>query len=427
MFFYYFSNLMTRLIITVVFIILFQTAFAQNKQIQRVFKNSDTCNALQLFGKINHLSEQNSLMLLEEKKCIKEEVIELRSRLSWLSFPRLTKDNILVNDAINVTDAISDNPSSCKYYNASYIENIPVDIDGSIMLKEVFIGYCWPTVSDLSSVNRKFGYKLFLTIPEQYKDKCYLRLKGKVKPFNVIDKISAYKENWIGYWLYQEQNIFEALGNNSQKVSVIKHQDWACIKSLFSKNNWYCDQRVTNVQYGDMVILAGDKNIYNFQWHLPEKKAIQNNCNKKYHFVFEPTKNYTPILVELNRTGYFGEIGVFDGDKCVGVASVYPSDSIIVVRSYFRFGHSGKLSFRIFDSSRMTEKTFNKYYKYDVAKKIWEDKFAYSAIEIRAAFVSFKNKIFESDLKIKTYPNPASNSVTVQYNANSNGIISVIL
>ena len=421
---------MIRIIFIIVFSALMQVAFAQNERIQRVFKNTDTCNALRLISRISNLSFQNRLMLLEEHTCIKEEKITLKKGLTWLSFPRLDKEYVIVNDLLGNDNIECATPYPYGgYVTGSYLGNIPVGADIYSMVINHFDAVYWSTESGLEYVNSKFGYKLFLnTVEDRDNGNYYLKLHGRVNSFDKIDRIYADKENWVGYWLYQEQNIFDALGSYADDFSIIKHQDWVCVKGTPLKNQWYCNQKTVNVQYGDMVILSGNKDVYDFQWHLPEKKATRDSLIKTEHFVFETEKQYNPVLIELDKPGYKGELGVFEGDRCVGATPVHSEDSILVIPAYYHFGSADTLTFRLWNENG-TERTIRHYYLYNQRKGVWKKEYAFNFRGVRTITVSFKNtkETTENKLSFKVFPGRTKNALTVEYHSEKSESLRVSL
>jgi len=407
-----------RFIFTIILASLFQLSLAQANRVKRIVRNSDTCRALQIIGKINSLSEQNRLMLLDNYSCIKEEKITLRKGLNWISFPRLEKKYVVINDLLgnDKIECTAPYPYG-SYVTGSYLENIPVGADIFSIVVNHYNGAYWTAESGLAYVNSKFGYKLFLnTVEGRDKGNYYLKMRGRVNSFDKIDRIYADRENWVGYWLYQEQNIFDALGSYADNFSIIKHQDWVCVKGTPLKNQWYCNQKTVNVQYGDMVILSGNEEVYDFHWHLPEKKATRDSLITTKHFVFEIEKQYNPVLVELDKPGYKGELGVFEGDRCVGAAPVHPEDSVLVIPAYYHFGSADTLTFRLWNENG-TERTIRRYYLFNQRKGVWKKDYAYNFRGVRTITVSFKNtrETIENKLSFKVFPGRTKDAFSIEY------------
>ncbi len=345
-------EIMLRWMTIALFFLFLQTSFAQNQnqRVKRVFKNNDTCNALQIFSALNNFPEYKRLYLLDEYHCIKEEKLQLRQGVTWFSVPRVPKRYPTVNEVLG-GDNISPNYSPYYYYfKGSRIENMPLGVWSKIM--NIFDGLSWSsTGSDLVVMDPTLGYKLDLKYNVKPKQDIELNLHGSVTDTSAtIKHLYAHRDNWIGYWLFQEQNIFDALGNNLKYVSSVKTQDWTCIKtSIFpdntyeskagTKQHWYCDTKNPNVKYGDMVILGLQNDILGFQWNLSGNKPSMQKETVPKHYRYTEQSSYMPIVVLLDTADHPSEIAVLQNGICTGASTVNANDSVVVIRNYYIYDY----------------------------------------------------------------------------------------
>jgi hypothetical protein len=425
-----------RTLFIVVFSALLQITFAQNKRIQRVFKNSDTCHALQVISKINNLSVQNRLMLLEEYMCIKEEKIALRKGFTWLSFPRLTGSNPSVNSVIGGDNIVPNNPPDIYYQAGSYLENLPLGNEANSYIYNTYNGSIWNPDGFLYNIDSKSGYKLKLKYNTDPNQDIKLHLHGNLLPSDAtIDTIYGNnKENWIGYWLYQEQDIFDALGSTADDLNLIKHQDWTCVYTKYPATNptggdsttiqpkWYCDTRYPIVKYGEMVILKGENDILGFQWNLFGNPPSSREDLSPEHYSYQEQEDYKPVTIELDSGDHPQEIGAFAGDSCIGATALAADDTMTVIRAYVE-NDNDTITFQKYYGTKSTGKHIvNNYYIYTPRLKGWQKGPAVNNKNIDRFFVSFKKKktikpgaVHNSNPILSIYPNPARNNLTIGY------------
>jgi hypothetical protein len=92
-----------------------------------------------------------------------------------------------------------------------------------------------------------------------------LYMTGNIKDPMTQVPLYARKNNWVGYFLTEEQDIFDALESVTlDKIDEITAKDFYCYRSndmiiegpiggSVQGTYWVCDQQKTNINYGEMV------------------------------------------------------------------------------------------------------------------------------------------------------------------------------
>ncbi|MBU1009547.1 MAG: hypothetical protein KKD74_05375, partial [Bacteroidetes bacterium] len=228
------------------------------------------------------------------------EAIALKpGKINWISFPRLrlepgqnyaTLDRALNNHPVLANQG---NIQPQDFFNT--VENInkitnnpPGEYENNLVAAQWNESYeKWePNQPLIQSIFQDRGYKLNLHPNEQIHQ---LHLAGTVESpahekflYAATDPANPARrrENWTGYWLYETQDIFDALGSYAQgenpAIYGIKHQDWSCVYTEWTPygiqeppypgKSWQCSQRQTNIRYGDMVVLRASADIPAFRW-----------------------------------------------------------------------------------------------------------------------------------------------------------------
>ncbi len=423
------------------------SGIAQNHRVTRIFKQTDTCLALQVINQTLpvSLSESSFLYLMDEFKCIKAEIITLkpynaekRESFTWLSFPRLESKFVKVSRVFNQHNIIP-NQMPDFYLSGSYLLNNPLVAASNVFVYAIYNGAYWSDMADLTYVNSTDGYKLSLSYSRNPGQPIRLYLNGNAAdPSKTVDLKAFPKQNWLGYWLYGEQNIFSALGSADDKLNMIKHQNWTCVKTkrVFNSRNsggsnktWYCDKKNTTVKYGEMVILTADTVINNFSWK--PAKAVQplKHETDTGYFTVETAKDYIPIIVEPDSNDHPNEIGAFINNRCVGATVLNPDDSITVIRAYVKRGETGKLTFRKYYAEKPIKiKEVNDYYVYNRHLKMWEMK-AVNNFYFDRFFISFKKEKQTPDdknsFKLHAYVTNNQKTLTINYYLTDNREVTV--
>ncbi len=415
------------------------SGIAQNNRVTRLFKQTDTCLALQVMNQTLPvpLSESDFLYLMDDFKCIKAEMITLNpynpetgESFTWLSFPRLQSKVVKVSRVFNQHNIVP-NKMPDFFLSGSQMFNNPLVAASNVFVYAIYNGAYWSDMADLTYVNSSDGYKLSLRYSRNPGQPVRLYLRGRVADTSKTVDLKAFpKQNWLGYWLYDEQNIFSALGSVSEKLNMIKHQNWTCVKTtnifntIGSDNNkitWRCDKKIPNIKYGDMVILYADVAINNFRWKRRKTQHTLKVENDTGYFKVETAENYRPVVVELKSNDHPREIGAFVGESCVGATRLSRDDTIVVIRTHVKRGKTGNLTFKkVYNNKAVKTQTIDNYYIYNQHDNVWrQGHVAYNSYDDRF-FISFKaNKTKlnadKNKLELQVYAGHGKNTITVFY------------
>jgi len=240
----------------------------------------------------------------------------------------------------------------------------------------------------------------------------------------------AGKENWVGYFLYQEQDVFDALESIIDNLTLIKHEKWTCVfAEVFHDDpgpqpidmKWYCSEIAHNVAYGDMLVLktsvAGP-----FNWYLNGQPAGTTVKQETEYFNYVEQPDYTPVVVELDSTDHPLELGVFVGDNCVGARTVSEQESELTLMAYLDGASGEEISFEKYYGTKSNQKIkVREYFVYNKNIRRHEKR-TIKLGEGRDYYqVSFREKrqsdelIDMPNLELNIFPNPAHNKLFLQY------------
>ncbi len=374
-----------------------------------------------------------------------DEPLNLHAGITWFSFPRLLSRDGQGNENSNL--ALNNNIVPQNFTsndNETFIENQPIGTNNNYRIKSYWNKnnntWGWGLESNLNYVNSLYGYKITLK-PDENRT---LFLKGTVEdPSATVDlKCSdgngaSHIDNWIGYFLYREQNVFDALGTALDDIFSIQHQDYTCYRyhypvpefcgskstSDYSPGTWICDGKPV-IKYGDMIIVNTLRDIDNFQWHQTGGAEEYAERPQPEYYVYEEKPDYSTFVIELDTTQSNPvEIGAFVNDTCIGSTAVLATDSAVVLRGYLNGQNGDSVTFEEHYAARSTEnKKIKEYYVINPSDfsaekrniKIGERKSYYlvSFNQNKYPNPHRENKLFLVGL----YPNPASKNLTLQYN-----------
>ena len=300
----------------------------------------------------------------------------------------------------------------------------------------------WYFDPDMENINSLRGYKLQIW-PNQSRT---LTLHGATEdpstPLTIYTNAQHDLENWVGYWLYEEQSPFEAIPQNVLNVlTSIKAQDWYCYrdnpgsKSSEATGPWICALNIginsPRLKYGDMVILRSDATI-SFQWqnNYSASPGEVKSATTYYQYAEEP--DYTPYMIDIDTANRPQEIGAFIGDSCIGATTVLPDDTLVLIRGYDK-NTTGDVFFKNHYTTKNSDEVLNKYYIKTPGNRKWKMQTINAGKRIEYYRISFKAKKStepEQDnepLLFDVYPNPATNSLTVQYHLTDNSKVAVTI
>jgi len=353
----------------------------------------------------------------------------------WLSFPRLTRT---ANNAVPVNEVLEGNIHPEDYESQSKLLNVPPG--GETEINSVFSGLEWSTTGDLSHIQSTRGYKLHLKYDSTnaYPDQRWLEMQGTVVDPSTPLPLYMGKENWVGYFLYKQQNIMDALGSTLYSLDWVKGEGWFCWYAGPQRNpnnpvavteGWLCDNKVHNISYGQMVVLkAGyfDPSPIAFTWQGVGRNIVDSPKAEAEFFTYAETADYTPVVVVLDTTETISEIGVFVNDSCVGATTVLPEDTLVGIRAYLDGQSGDSLVFETYSNTKSTAKeTIRSYYVFDPQRRRYLHRSIHTGEHQGLYQISLKSqpqteKLFSGLLgNFWVYPNPVREQLMIVYELES--------
>jgi hypothetical protein len=377
--------------------------------------------------RINCISQNDS------NKIIAPDKLYLRSGWTWLSFPRLertpnnpTPQTVLAQDRISGTDYTSLEMQQNKIVN------------GEPVMTYVTWNYSGWQNNDLTEVDSKFGYKLYL---EPTENRTIDMLGTVLDPSTTVDiyQGSNDPENWEGYWLYESQWPFDAIPDNVlDELTVIKEQDWCCVKEWhYIEGNlvpyWICAVHKGDVSfdYGDMVILKTNSDL-SFQWQRYGNTPSSEEKSATEYFQFNEQSNYTSFFIELDTNSNPQEIGAFIGDSCVGASTVLTNDTNVLIPGYIE-GMSGDVTFEeYYDSLKSGKPKIKEYFVNNIKTRTWEKRIINTGEKQDYYLISFKtgkitNETESNSVSINCAPNPLKNEVTIKFTVHKECMLQIVV
>lgn len=259
----------------------------------------------------------------------------------WDSFPRLDRD---VNGEENIVSILNDIiPFNFSNFWLSYENGTPLYYSNNQWNPST--GY---------DINSTSLYKSKLA-PEESRELAVLGTRLS-ESHTLSETINANTWYWIGYWLPEDQNIYDALYDYWNDVSAVFAEDWA-----FSKQQrgieiggpippiWSPGGKT--MEYGKGYIVKFGQSIPNFHWSNGGSPAKAVKSSTPVNFSFEELPEYEPIdILGINCREDIIEIGVFENETCVGAVVV--DDFPVQLLAYTGQEECDSLSFRIITSTR---------------------------------------------------------------------------
>jgi hypothetical protein len=262
---------------------------------------------------------------------------------NWISVPRTIGGNPTVTQVLGNYGNGQSNIEPDNYLDESQLKNISLDDENNeLRINKYSETDGWDEFGDLDDINSTFGYKLFLKYNTNPQSDPYLKMYGSVpEPSTSLTLLPNEKENWVGYWLYYTQDVFEALGSTVNHINLIKLQDRFCVKTDIAYGSgdpspmppyWTCSENEMFIKYGDMLVLKGNSSNLNFQWNLQGNIVPTGSNNHPEYYLYEVQSDYKPIVLELESGDHPLEVGSFAGGSCVGASVVAPNDSVVLIK-----------------------------------------------------------------------------------------------
>ncbi|MEN8225431.1 MAG: hypothetical protein ABFS05_08740, partial [Bacteroidota bacterium] len=359
---------------------------------------------------------------------------------AWLSTPRMDR---VFNNTVHINTVFSNESLVAgEYITGTELQNIPIDYTEPI--SNVYQITSWDAAADLQDIQSTLGYKLKFVYAQGYEppDQKWLQLEGNVldPDYAYVDLAEDPKENWLGYYLYQEQSPFDAISEDDlEHIYSIKGQYWACGKFWedgIPEPYWVCQCYIgksVRLKYGDMVVIKTYQPIDDFRWQLFGSPVTDNTDRPETeNYNFTQQADYTPIFIELDSTVNPLEIGAFVEDSCVGASSVLPKDTVVLVPAYTE-GISGEIYFESYYGTNKSYPAITEYFVANNQLKHFEKRLINTSEQEDYYLVSLKyndgksaNKS-EEDAWIHCHPNPVRSSGTISCNVPADCFVEIKL
>jgi uncharacterized protein YrzB (UPF0473 family) len=364
--------------------------------------------------------------------------------ISWISIPRHMRTSNNTTPIENVFDPsnISGDLSGIEIEYNFINENFGAGQE-NIITSEWTISGGWVVHQDNKEVSSTRGY-IVSHAPVEQKT---LTLKGTIESPDSFITLYCKKDNWIGYYLYEEQNVFDALADIEDQVYHIIGQDFNCYRYNYPVSNfcdskstddylpgtWVCNKRPTNIKYGDMIKVSADNvsTISNFQWNYSGNPPSSSTIPALVYFEYEEKPELKTFVVELDTTtANPDEIGAIINDTCVGASSVNDQDSVIVITAYMDDNQGNEVTFQKYSSSKSTTSIINDYLVLNNETRKKEKRIIKTGEDQDVYIISFrddpvKKEVYGAEYQINIYPNPAETVVNIEYRLSKTSNVSI--
>ena len=257
-----------------------------------------------------------------------------------------------------------------------------------------------------------------------------ISLTGNVEDPNTTIHLYEDKENWIGYFLYEKQDIFDAIADFKDQLYMIKGQDYFCYYGNANYSGgtpvpahsdwWICDKLNRNIDYGEMVVLKSYDDIPAFQWNYsgnPPKIVIDE---KLEYYTYAETADYSAFIIELDSTENPVEMGAFVNDSCIGACTLTPEDTLVIIKGYLGSQPGDSVVFEEYFAQKATNnKRISDYFVYNSQRKVNEKRVIKTGENKDMYFISFKpgneQILTEPEYSFSIFPNPTDDILNINY------------
>lgn len=370
--------------------------------------------------------------------------------LEWVSIPRMVGNETTNWDDQQNTSLVFDRyrfgtPYSnleLLYLNlqTSYDPEYKVTWDEDLLWK-----YTPPEPTDNKNIFSYRGYTLKL---DDTSDN-YIYMYGNIKDPATSFPLYPGQFNSMGYFLTQEQDIFDALGAETLGlIDLIDHQDYCCEKKgganpdgpthgeigPIDDHYWICDKHQTNIKYGEMVKLhSSETEQVSIQWQNSGNTTREKLRPDVEYFTYSETSSYTVITIVLNYESNPLEIGAFVNEQCIGAVALMPEDSVVILRAYLDGISPDSIVFQDWFGTKSSENGIIKDYRvFNKSTGFYENRVLKSNIISSRVRISFKEGDGEEDFdivenSIDIWPNPARDKLNYSFYSDVGGKLNISL
>jgi hypothetical protein len=372
--------------------------------------------------------------------------LQLQRNITWLSIPRhlrtVDPETTLTEDVFAQTNMSV--PYTALTLDWNYLnENMPAGYMNPVSAEYSNGG--WDFVYPMENIDSRRGYVLYNMDPITER---LLKLEGTQESPDSYIELYCKKQNWIGYYLEEEQSVFDALADIEPDIYHIQLQYVNCYRynypvsndcsstkstSDYSPGTWICNG-TPNIKYGDMVKVTPLGDIYNFQWNYsgnPPSGAIRPEV---VYYQYEEKPSYETFVLVLDTTATNPtEIGAFVNDTCVGACSVIPQDSVVVLSAYIGIAPGDSVTFeKHYGSQKNSNIKLSSYLVKNRNNSVFEERAIKTGEKQEAFIINFNSKAISSDKsnfddEFELYPNPATDNLNYTFNLNKESNIKITL
>lgn len=339
---------------------------------------------------------------------------------NWIGFPRVRNE-----DGTEYLSSVIPPLTS-----TTYMEIKNVDISTTPPTNSYSDKSEWDPWSVDFLINRIAGYKVFIQTPvtQGEGDGCnrvqncgYLIDPSTRFPLytNSGSSQSDSTGNWVNYFVRDTQNIVDAFGSFISHVKSIKAEDWYYQKppqnprgDLTDPYMWSTSGK--NLTFGHMYIVHVDTELPEFFWHSSGNITTPNRPQKTEYFTYEEKADYETVEVtEIDSIDNIREIGVFEGETCVGATKVDQLPLQILCYTDRMNRDSDGLTIQVYTGDRSVLRT--EYVRYSQK----QNKFINEVInpgEQESSIIKIMNRVGDSEqcntpvILSQNYPNPFRNT-----------------
>ncbi len=277
-----------------------------------------------------------------------------------------------------------------------------------------------------------------------------LYMHGQIKDKATTFPLYKDKKNWIGYFLVQEQDVFDALADHIDSITEIWHRNYYCYRpngndiifgpegggvSPPSGPEWACTNSGHRIKYGEMIKVHPISDFDGesaFYWSTGNNTPPNDPRQGASNYSYTETASYKPIVIELNSTENPEEIGAFVNDTCVGACSVIEADTAVILMAYLDGRPADSIEFREYSSAKSSGRnSITSYLVFNKKRGQFEKRGISTREGNERVLVSFKKheamKPEKPGLDFKLWPNPASDRLFYSFTLNKEIFVSISL
>ena len=363
--------------------------------------------------------------------------LELSPGINWISIPRHMGNGDHDDYGPWPLVSVFAKTNFEDQYVALYLEQNKVSASSENLVRatcNITTPGGWYYEHDMDNIYSYCGYKLnvYQETPN------ILTLNGNVESPNTTINLYKDKENWVGYFLPGEQDIFDALAGFMDQLYMIKHQDYFCFRGIYGVSvpakfhQWICDAANHNIAYGEMVVLKPYNSIVSpaFKWNSSGSLPRVSINKELAYYSYRETADYSAFIIELDSTPNPIEMGAFVNGRCIGACTLAPGDTLAIIKGYFGGKPGSSIVFEEYFGGKSTNiNRISNYYVYNPQKKIKEKRVIRTGENRNMYFISLKpnddQKPIDVEHSFTVFCNPSSHNFNIEYRLHGEYMVNI--